>query len=130
MKLVKSASIRWFGTKPPKFERRPALHIFPISKDVELVTVDFCERWLLVGSGGGSDEHGKNWHECLVYSSNKNPKIGFEVVINLSAPASLHGSPDKTNWDGVIIRKSAEDAATDPNNIKNHKYLELPVRKS
>lgn len=127
MGLVKDCKIKWFG-KRPKFERRPTLFISKVSKDVELITVDFCERWTLVGSGGGSDDHGKKWHECLVYSSNRDPKVGFEVVLELSVPCSLHGSPDKSNWDGMVIRKSAEDKAHDPNG-KSHRWMDLSVVK-
>lgn len=126
MSLVKSASIRWFGEKP-KFAMAPTILVSPISADVELVTVDFCERWWLVGFGGEHDDHGKKWTENLVYSSNRRPKVGFEVIMDLSAPCDFHGSMNKSTWTGVAVRSKTEDKA---HASKKHWWKNLLVRKS
>jgi len=107
--LVKNTKIFYvdtYGNIKPKFDRRPTVFVRPINKDVDIISVQFTERWLFSGSGcdGYLEEI-----LCFTDSHGAKSKNMFEIVFQLTTPCYLHGSNDKDGWHGAIIRKSAED---------------------
>ena len=117
--LIQNAKVFYLdgdGYIKPKFKHPPTIFITPMSKDVEQFSVQFDERWAMIGSGGNGEL------ENLLMFSNKcdNGKVVFEVSFKLSVPCEFYGSGDKSGWHGVCIKRSAEEKAHFKRNYWKH----------
>lgn len=122
--LIKDAKVFYVKDKDcekPDFSRRPTVFVTPISKDVEQVSVQFTERWALIGTGGNGE-----LEECLCFSDSCEDKSKniFEVSFKLAVPCHFYGSNDKSGWHGIAIRRTAEDK------VKGRYWKDLGVAKS
>jgi hypothetical protein len=99
------------GYEKPKFSRPPTVFVSPVNKDVEMLNVQFCERWHLDATGSDGA-----LIETLLFSntdccSKRKTTQLFEVKLKLAVPCRLYGSNDKSGWHGVVIRELAETKA-------------------
>jgi len=119
--LVKNAKVFYLDdgkSVKPSFKKRPVMHVTPINPDVDLITVDFSERWALIG--GGSDN---NNSELLIFSEScESGKTLFEVHIEFRTPCRIYGSRDKASWHGVVLKAKAEDR-------KDHYWKDMQIAK-
>ena len=117
--LVKNAKIFYLDdgkSVKPKFKRRPVVHITPISDDVDQLTIDFSERWALIGGGSDGDNS-----QLLIFSELcEDGKVLFEVDIQFKVPCEIYGSRDKDCWHGVVVRSKDR---------KDHYWKDMEIAK-